>query len=266
MSDILDEILESKRDEVEERKQTVSVDKMKEMAQKVESLDFRGALEENEGVSLIAEIKPKAPSSGPLTELQPDQIAWVYQEESTVSCVSVLTDEPYFGMTLDDFHQARGILEKPVLRKEFIIDPFQIYESARAGADAVLLIASVLSSERIEEFYELIRELGMQPLVEVHSLEEYESLPFQPGLLGINNRTLEGDFSTDLSVTEGIAPQIPYETTLVSESGIHSYEDIRRLEGSENVDAVLVGTSLLQDARDPEMVRERVRDLMEASS
>jgi indole-3-glycerol phosphate synthase len=264
MSDILDEILESKRKEVKARKKSVSVDEIKKLAHQAKPLDFRDALE-GDGINLIAEIKPKAPSSGPLTDLDPDQVAWVYQEESTVSCVSVLTDEPYFGMTLEDFHTVRGILTKPVLRKEFIVDPFQIYESARAGADAVLLIASVLSAERIEEFHEMVLGLGMKPLVEIHSREEYENLPFEPELLGINNRTLEGDFSTDLAVTERIAPSLPDEMTLVSESGIYTHEDIQRLHAVSNVDAVLVGTSLLQDADDPETVRERVRDLMSES-
>jgi len=264
MSDILDEILASKREEVETRKESVSRDEIKDLAHKAQPLDFRGALEGG-GINLIAEIKPKAPSSGSLTNLDPDQVAWVYQEESAVACVSVLTDEPYFGMTLEDFHEVRGILTKPVLRKEFIVDPFQIYESARAGADAVLLIASVLSAEQIEEFHELILELGMAPLVEIHSREEYQNLPVQPELVGINNRTLEGDFSTDLAVTERIAPILPDEITLVSESGIHTHEDIQRLNAVSNVDAVLVGTSLLQDTNDPETVRERVRDLMNES-
>ncbi len=261
MSDILNEILESKLQELQDRKQSVSEEKMKKMARRVDPLEFREALS-GDRISLIAEIKPKAPSSGQLTDLRPEQIAWVYQEKSAVSCVSVLTDEPYFGMTLDDFHKVRGILEKPVLRKEFIIDEFQIYESARVGADAVLLIASVLSGNQMEEYYSLIKDLGMEPLVEIHSREEYESLPIQPDLLGINNRTLDGDFSTDLEVTERIAPTISNNTTLVSESGIHSSEDIRRLESTENVDAVLVGTSLLENAEQPQTIRDRVRNLM----
>lgn len=261
MSDILDEILEAKRDEVEHRKADATLDEVKKMARAAEPGGFREALGGG-GIDLIAEIKPKAPSSGRLTDLPPERIAWVYQEEEAVSCVSVLTDEPYFGMTMDDFRRVRGVLEKPVLRKEFIIDPFQIYESAMAGADAILLIASVLSSSTLEEFRSLSRELELRPLVEIHSREEYDALPFEPELLGINNRTLEGDFSTDLSVTENLAPELPEETTLISESGIHAHEDILRLERCEPVDAVLVGTSLLQDSEDPETVRARVRNLM----
>lgn len=261
MSDVLDEILEAKRNEVEQRKTDATFDEVKKMARAADPGGFREALEGG-GIDLIAEIKPKAPSSGRLTDLPPERIAWVYQEEGAVSCVSVLTDEPYFGMTLDNFRVVRGVLEKPVLRKEFIVDSFQVYESAMAGADAILLIASVLSPEELDEFRNLSLDLGLRPLVEVHSREEYEALPFEPELLGINNRTLEGDFSTDLSVTEKLAPDLPEETTVVSESGIHDHEDIVRLGRCEPVDAVLVGTSLLENAEDPETVRDRVRSLM----
>lgn len=261
MSEILDEILEAKRSEVEQRKADATLAEVKKMARAAEPGGFLEALQGDE-ISLIAEIKPEAPSSGRLTDLPPDRIAWVYQEEDAVSCASVLTDEPYFGMTMDNFRVVRGVLDKPVLRKEFIVDPFQIHESAMAGADAILLIASVLSAGELEEFRAISRKLGLRPLVEIHSREEYEALPFEPELLGINNRSLDGDFSTDLSVTETLAPDLPEETTVVSESGIHDHEDIVRLGRCEPVDAVLVGTSLLQDAEDPETVRERVRKLM----
>lgn len=261
MSDILDEILESKRKKVDEAKAGASMDELESLANQAEPRDFISSLQGDE-IDLIAEIKPKAPSAGQLTDLDPTKIAWVYEEETCVSGVSCLTDEPYFGMTLDEFRKVRGVLSKPLLRKEFIIDPFQVYQSAVAGADAVLLIASVLSADKIQSLRDLVLELGMLPLVEIHSIEEWNALPFTPQLLGINNRTLEGDFSTDLAVTERIAPDIPSDVTVVSESGIEENRDIRRLTHCEPVDAVLVGTSILQGVKDHEDVRERVRNLM----
>lgn len=262
MSDILDEILDAKRLYLDEVKADVNLDHLREQARKANPLDFRAALETG-GLELISEIKPKAPSAGKLTDLDPSKIAWVYQEECPAA-VSVLTDEPYFGMTLDDFRRVRGILRKPILRKEFIIDPFQVHRSAAMGADAILLIASVLQPDQMEQLRELASDYNLQCLVEIHSLEEWKSLPFEPELLGINNRTLEGDFSTDLAVTERIAPEIPGHVTIVSESGIETHEDIRRLSRVDGVEAVLVGTSLLQSANSPDEVRNRIRDLMNA--
>ncbi|MFB6347148.1 MAG: indole-3-glycerol-phosphate synthase [bacterium] len=260
MSDILDQILEDKRAFLEQQKESVDLEKIKETGDKHQPRDFASALK-GKGIQLISEIKPKAPSAGSLTDLDPEKIAWVYQEECPAA-VSVLTDEPYFGMTLDDFRKVRAILDKPVLRKEFIIDPFQIHRTAALGADAVLLIASVLSPDELAELHEKAVGYDLQCLVEVHSLEEWESVPFTPELLGINNRTLEGDFSTDLSVTEQLAPRIPDEATIVSESGIETHDDIQRLADVPGVEAVLVGSALLESAGSPEEVRHRVRKLM----
>lgn len=260
MSEILDEILTDKRKFLEDEKATVDLDHLKATAEKANPLDFQAALEAD-GLQLISEIKPKAPSSGRLTELAPEKIAWVYEEESPAA-VSVLTDEPYFGMTLDDFRRVRGILQKPVLRKEFIVDPFQVHRAAALGADAILLIASILDPDTMNELHELAEGYGLQCLVEIHSREEWEFLPFTPRILGINNRTLEGDFSTDLAVTERLAPEIPDDVTIVSESGISTHDDIERLSEVPGVEAVLVGTSLLESASSPEEVRRRIRKLM----
>jgi indole-3-glycerol phosphate synthase len=262
MSSILDRILNDKREHIRRITSRIDREELEKSAGQAEPKAFISALQQD-GIQLIAEIKPKAPSAGELTDLDPSQIAWVYREEPAVTAVSVLTDDPYFGMTLDDFRRARGILNKPVLRKEFIIDSVQVYRSALAGADAILLIASILDPEQLQELYELSLELGLQPLVEIHSLEEWKSLPIQPELVGINNRTLDDDFSTDLAVTETLAPKLPDNVTIISESGIHDREDILRLEAVEAVDAVLVGTSILENAGSPETVRERVRALMD---
>lgn len=260
MSDILNEILDAKRDFLKREKNRLDRNQLLKAAKAAEPRDFRAALE-TEGLQLISEIKPKAPSAGRLTDLAPEKIAEVYQEECPAA-VSVLTDEPYFGMTLEDFRRVRRVLRKPVLRKEFIVDPFQVHRSAALGADAILLIASVLEPSTLSDLYDLASGYGLQCLVEIHSREEWESLTFTPEVLGINNRTLEGDFSTDLAVTEKLAPTIPDDVTIVSESGISTHDDIIRLSNVPGVEAVLVGTSLVSSAESPDRIRERIRKLM----
>jgi indole-3-glycerol phosphate synthase len=259
MADILDEIVASKRDEVEQLKSSKSLEELKDEAS-VQSHRFREVFA-GDDLDLIAEIKPEAPSAGRLTELPAVEIARVYQKED-VAAVSCLTDEPYFGQGLDAIRRIKNVLRKPILRKDFIIDPYQVYRANVIGADAVLLIASVLSPDQLASLYELTEELGMDALVEIHSREELEALPVQPHILGINNRTLEGDFSTDLSVTEQLAPDVPEEVILISESGIHDHEDVNRLRAIDHLDGILVGTALLEGASDSEIVRDRVRRLL----
>lgn len=259
VSNILDEIVESKKEEIARQKSKVPLEALKEQAREQPNR-FRQVFD-GDDLHLIAEIKPKAPSSGQITTLPPVKIARVYQEEN-VSAVSCLTDEPYFGQDLETIRQIKTVLRKPILRKDFIIDPYQIYQSCVHGADALLLIASVLSPDRLASLYELTEELGMDALVEIHSREELEALPVKPRILGINNRTLKGDFSTDLSVTEQLAPAVPDDVILISESGIHDSADVDRLRAVSNLDGILVGTSLLNNATEPDDVRSRVRNLM----
>lgn len=260
VSEILDEIVESKRDEVARRREATPLEELRGRCSEREGGRLREALS-GEGVSLMAEIKPRAPSSGRLTDLSAGAVAHVYEEEG-VQAVSVLTDEPFFGQGLEALDSVRGILTRPVLRKDFIIDEYQVYETAAAGADALLLIASLLSPGKLEELRARSESLGLDVLVEVHTARELASLESMPPLLGINNRTLEGDFGTDLGVTERLAPQVPRSTVLVSESGITRPEDLARLADVDGVDAVLIGTALLRDAADPGTVRERVRGFL----
>lgn len=260
MSGILEEIVASKEKEISVQKEETPLEELKQQAREQPGR-FRTVFD-GADLRLIAEIKPKAPSSGEITSLPAVKITRVYQEEDNVSAVSCLTDEPFFGQDLDTIRRIKSVLRKPILRKDFIIDPYQVYQSCVEGADALLLIASILPADKLASLYELTEELGMDALVEIHSGEELESLPIEPRILGINNRTLEGDFSTDLSVTEELAPQVSEETILISESGIHNAEDVDRLRKVPNVDGILVGTSLLKDATDPETVRQRIRDLL----
>jgi indole-3-glycerol phosphate synthase len=173
-----------------------------------------------------------------------------------------LTDKKYFGQDLPVLKQVRMIVNKPLLRKDFIIDPYQVYEAASVGADAILLIAAVLSSEKLEELHNLAARLNLDALVEIHSLPELEKLTFKPPLLGINNRRLDGNLNTDIAVTENLAEKVDPDTVLVSESGIHNFEDIQRLKKIGRVNAILVGTALLDGVEDSKQLRTRINKLM----
>ncbi|MFB6355409.1 MAG: indole-3-glycerol-phosphate synthase [bacterium] len=258
---ILDEIVEQKRDTLQQQKQDESLASLQSRLSQPVQAQFQDALQAEDTLSLIAEIKPEAPSSGTITNLPAVEIATVYQEEAPAA-VSVLTDEPYFNQGLQELRRVQSVLTKPILRKDFIIDEYQVYQSAVFGADAILLIASILTPDQMKYLHQVAEDLGLDVLVEIHSREEFKSLPFRPSLLGINNRTLEGDFSTDLFVTEQLVEEIPDSVTLVSESGIHSREDVERLSQLETLDAILVGTSLLKDHSTPDDIRRKIRGLM----
>jgi len=258
-SGILDEIVQSKREEISHQKRESPIEELREKTRE-RTPRLRNAFD-RKSLDLIAEIKPKAPSSGRITNIPAPKIARVYQQEN-VTAVSCLTDETFFGQGLDTIRIIKTVLRKPILRKDFIIDPYQVHQTAAYGADALLLIASILSPDQLESLYRLTEELGMDALVEIHSRDELEELSFTPGILGINNRTLDGDFSTDLSVTESLAPSVSDDVILISESGIHDSEDVDRLRRIPNLDGILVGTSLLQDTDDPETIRSRVQSLI----
>lgn len=207
---------------------------------------------------LIAEIKEKSPSVGLMRAENVARAAEVYEESSGVRAVSVLTNFTHFGMSIERLAEIRKKVTKPILRKDFFIEEYQIREARAFGADAVLLMASVLDSAQMIGFYELTRELGMQALFEVHSPEEIQALPVDALVVGINSRkfkTTEGfaekgqdsteDFSVDLGTFE-LASQLPPNTLRVAESGI-SAETIGSVV--KTFHAALVGTSLLRDER-----------------
>ncbi len=257
---ILEDIVADKKKEVAARREECPLEQLQERVSGGSNRSLRSALA-GEGMQLIAEIKPRSPSRGKITDLPAEEIARVYQEEIPAA-VSVLTDEKYFGQDLKTLKKVRMLLDKPILRKDFIIDPYQVYEAAAVGADAILLIANILSPGKLEQLHNLAHELQLECLVEVHSKEEIETLPLSPPVLGINNRILEGDFSTDLSVTEELIEQVPEDSLVVSESGIHDREDILRLHRAGGVEGVLVGTALLEDTKNTEEIVERIRSLI----
>lgn len=254
---ILDEIFAHKRREVSHRKSANSLKAVRAEAGRAEApLDFVAGLSgygdqapQAFRPALIAEVKRASPSKGILRqELDAIELARLYRRNGAAA-ISVLTEERYFHGSLEHLRSIHRDLERaaprvPLLCKDFIFDPYQIYEARAAGADAVLLIAAHLSAEQLRQLHSVALELGMAPLVEVHSMAELEmALACEPRLVGINNRDLR-DFSVSLETTIRLSEFVPREVCLVAESGIHLRKDIDLLSGT-NVDAILVGEALV---------------------
>jgi indole-3-glycerol phosphate synthase len=252
---ILEQIFKEKHQEVEQQKNALPLADLQAGIEKAPPpLGFTAALQQKNGnlPALIAEVKAASPSRGELiSNFDPLRLACIYAENGAVA-ISVLTDQRYFRGKLKYLSEiALGLNQQslnrrpcPLLRKDFLFDPYQIYESRRNGADAVLLIAAALESETLYQLRRLAQELGMDALVEVHNPTELcKALDCGADLVGINNRDLS-DFSVDLEITMRLRPLVPSSICLVAESGIRTPEDIRRL-GSAGVDAVLVGEALV---------------------
>ena len=246
---ILDEILQHKRHEVAASKQRLSASSMAERARGCRETvrSFRQALARGSEARIIAEIKRRSPSKGEIrANFDPVGCARSYAEAGAAA-ISVLTDEHYFGGRLEFLGAVRSAVGVPLLRKDFVIDAYQIDEARVSGADAVLLIVAALSQAELGRLRQHAGSLGLDALVEVHHEEELETaLAAGADLIGINNRDLRS-FETDLAVTERLAPRVPANALIVSESGIFSHEEIRRLEEA-GVDAFLVGESLMREA------------------
>ena len=255
---ILNNIAETKRKEVERLKRDRLLSSLKDGAlAQHPPLDFVGAIRREGQLSLIAELKKASPSRG---VLRPDfdvpRLARDYVQGGA-QALSVLTDENYFQGSLANLQAAKSVAGLPVLRKDFIIDEWQVWEAREAGADAVLLIAALLPLGRLREMQDLVHELGMAALVEVHSRREVDAArAAECPLIGINNRDLES-FVVDPETTLKLLPLCPKGSTVVSESGIKTRADTRRLRDA-GVHAVLVGESLVTNA-DPV---KAVKDLM----
>ena len=248
---VLDRILDRTRDEVERRRGAVP---LRELESRLGARDdrrpFAEALTRPAGISLIAEHKRRSPSVGAIREGgSVSELVQAY-ERGCAAALSILTEPFHFGGSLDDLREARSVTRLPVLRKDFVVDPYQVYESAVAGADAILLIVAALHPEDLRILYREARALDLDVLVEVHDEEELDiALDVEADVLGINNRDLS-DFSVDLERTFELLSDVPAGKTVVSESGISSREDLEALE-RVGVDAVLVGETLMR-APDPE--------------
>jgi indole-3-glycerol phosphate synthase len=259
MATILDEILAHKRSEVAAAKARRP---LRELAEAVASAplvrDFRSALA-GPGVRVIAEIKRRAPSmQGMALDLDVAKVAVDY-ERGGAAAISVLTDHKYFGGSVEDLTAVRKVTGLPLLRKEFIVDPWQVHESRVYGADAILLIVRALSRGELAGLLSLTRRLGMRALVECHTAEELAAVPAEAQIVGINNRDLS-TLRTDLAVTERLAPLVPAGKVLVSESGIKSAEDVRRLARTRRVNAVLVGAAVVG----AESMKDKISELVRA--
>jgi len=243
---ILDEILDHKRQEVAERRAVVP----RPPARSSPARDFAAALH-GEGVVIIAEFKRASPSRGAIsTRWTPPQLAAIY-ESAGAAALSVLTDERYFGGSLDDLREARAACSLPVLRKDFVIDEWQLEETAAAGADAVLLIVAALGN-KLDHMLRTARDLGLAALVEAHDREEVRrAVDAGAGIVGINNRDLR-TFQVRIETTRELRPRIPADRTVVSESGITAPDHVRAL-AAMGVNAALVGEALMV-ADDPALL------------
>jgi indole-3-glycerol phosphate synthase len=244
---ILDEILSHKVTEIQQRMSQTPLDTLKTLAYRVsQPMDFTGALRrDDKNVALIAEVKKASPSKGILIEdFDPLKIAQTYADNGA-SAISVLTDEKYFQGHLAYLEKINEQIEDiPTLRKDFIIDPYQVYEARIARADAVLLIVAALTDSQLRDLHTLIEELKMNALVEVHNEDELKrALAIGASLIGVNNRDLK-TFEVNLETTKRLAAHVPQEVTLVAESGIKSADDVRHM-GELGAHAVLVGEALV---------------------
>ena len=253
---MLDDIVVSKHEEIEVAKRRLSLDDLKHrVAHHLAERSFRKALSVPGKLSLIAELKRKSPSGGMLRErFDPVHLAQTLQEAGAAA-LSVLTDEMYFGGSLDFLRDAKQFTEIPVLRKDFIVDPYQIYEAAFYGADAVLLIVRILTEEMLAACLQAADRVGLEPLVEVHSLAELKvALSVGAHVIGINHRDLR-TFAIDPTLAEQLMPHIPAGKVVVAESGIQTAEDVQRLKRL-GVHAVLIGEALMLAPDPAAKVRE----------
>jgi indole-3-glycerol phosphate synthase len=246
MPTILDKIVAKKREEIAHAKSAVPESELRAQLEDAPPVrNFFTPLAAGPPIRLIAEVKKASPSAGIIrADFNPVAIAKTYESHGA-SCISVLTDESFFQGSLDYLRQIRAAVSLPLLRKDFVLDPYQVIEARAAGADAVLLIAECLDDCGLRSLFNAICDLGMTPLVELYEPSNLQRV-FDAGatLIGVNNRNLH-TFEVDLEHTIRMRERIPDECVLVGESGIKSYQDVARLQDA-GVDAILVGESLMR--------------------
>ena len=258
-TDILNQIVAVKHEEVAAAKKKVSLEAMRDDANsRVLTRDFEGALRRKIAAgqpAVIAEIKKASPSKGVIrADFIPADIAQSYAEHGA-ACLSVLTDRQFFQGQPDYLKQARASCDLPVLRKDFMVDPYQVYEARVMGADCILLIAACLSDAQMNELEAIARSLDMAVLVEVHDGDELDrALELKTPLVGINNRNLR-TFEVSLEATLGLLPRVPADKLLVTESGILTQADVQKMRAA-NVNAFLVGEAFMRAPEPGEALAE----------
>ena len=261
--DILAEIISYKKKRIAQKKEKIPLAKLKDkIAELPSARNFKRAISSSGKINLICEIKRASPSSGLICkDFQPKEIAQTY-ERNGAAAISILTEEKYFQGDILHLFSVKQTVKIPLLRKDFIIDEYQLFESRAFGADAVLLISSLLNVEEMANFMKIVENLGMEALLEVHSEEDLEKVLSTPAdVIGINNRDLK-DFTVDLKVTENLVKKIPKGKIVVSESGIKSKEDVLLLK-NVGINAILLGQVLLESEDIGRKLREMRRLLEE---
>jgi len=245
MTNVLDRIVDSTRRDVEQRRAEVPLAALeRQLAGRGEDRPFSEALV-HPGISVIAEHKRRSPSAGTIREGATVEEVVAAYERGGAAALSVLTERHHFGGSLEDLRLAKATTRLPILRKDFIVDTYQVYESAVAGADALLLIVAALDRRELQRLYSEAVALDLDVLVEVHDREELEiALELDADVIGINNRDLT-DFTVDVQRTFELLSDIPAGKTVVSESGLHTREQLDELE-RVGIDAVLVGEALMR--------------------
>jgi len=255
----LDKILEVKKEEVKKLKQRFTFSSfMEEEFFNTQTISLTKSINKSGNISLIAEIKKASPSKGILIEnFDHINIASIYMECS-VQAISILTDNNFFKGHINFLKDIARIKTVPLLRKDFIIDEFQVYEAKASGADAVLLIAEALSKNQIDDLTSAAVECGMEVLLELHSISQLDKINFNKNnLIGINNRNLI-TFDVDLNTTLTVSKHLPEYVTIVSESGINNKEDINKIKQTK-VNAVLVGEHFMKSNNIKETVKEFIQ-------
>jgi len=258
---ILDKIIEQKRIQLNDEMKQITIEGWKERLKEPglhNPIDFFNALKRSEGISIIAEVKKASPSKGIIKEdFDPVEIARQYTE-ANVQAISVLTEKNFFLGNDDYLVKIRQSFPTPVLRKDFIINLWQVYQSRYLGADAILLIVSALSDDDLKKFQAVANIIGLQCLVEVHDKDELDrALEAGAKIIGINNRDLK-TFNMDLKTTEKLMNYIPKDRAVVSESGIKTAQDMKFLRNL-GVDAVLIGETFMRAGS----IREKINELRE---
>ncbi|MEX2488868.1 MAG: indole-3-glycerol phosphate synthase TrpC [Pseudomonadales bacterium] len=262
-TDILNRIVAEKWREIEARRTVLPLAELKALSSRAGSVrSFVGALrsriaEKRPGV--IAELKKASPSKGVIREqFDPAELARSYQAGGA-TCLSVLTDVNFFAGSDDNLSRAREASMLPVLRKDFIVDPYQVYEARAIGADCILLIVSILSASQMANLYQLASNLHMDVLVEVHDVDELEkALALSPAMIGINNRNLK-TFEVDLNTSRDLAGLVPADTLIITESGIETQADVFTMQ-QYGVHGFLIGEAFMKAANPGDKLRQLFPD------